>query len=367
MSNNIKALIATAGLLLAVAVAAVLVLLIVSGGDPVNFIQVEFTRWSLAGRQEQLNRPIGTDETPRRFTVNPGDTPPRIAQNLYDASLISDTGLFVDYARVSGLDRQLEAGTYFLNQRQTIPEITLVLTDSRNSSITFSILEGWRLEEIAEAVDRNGLFGFTGAEFLRVVGPGAMSDTAFATAVGLPPSASLEGFLFPNTYALPPGITPEGLRDTLTSEFLSRITPQMAADAATQGWSLYEVATLASIIERESVHSDENPMISSVYRNRLNIAMKLDADPTVQYGIGYKDGRWWPQITQADYTNAVHDFNTYLVIGLPPGPIASAGLAALQAAIYPAQSDYLFFRAACNGSGYHNFARTFAEHLANGC
>jgi UPF0755 protein len=148
---------------------------------------------------------------------------------------------------------------------------------------------------------------------------------------------------------------------------MERVDPQLTADAAAQGLSLFEVVTLASIVQRESVRAEENPAIAGVYRNRLNIGMKLDADPTVQYGIGYKDGTWWPQITQADYVNAVHNYNTYLRNGLPPGPIANPGLSAIRAVVFPAASDYFYFRAACDGSGLHNFARTFAEHVANAC
>jgi len=342
-------------------------LFVISGGQPVNFVQTEIIRCQLASRQDDLNRPAGADAAPVRFTIAPGESPRVVGQRLLDYGLVADVGLFVDYARVSGLDVELEAGTYFLNQTQTIPQIAAALTDSRSSVIPFRILEGWRLEEIAAAVDANGLFGFSGADFLAAAGPGAAVDPAFAAFVSLLPGASLEGFLFPDTYQLPPEITPAGLRDTLTATFAARVDAQLAADAAAQGLSLFEIVTLASIVQRESVHAEENPLIASVYRNRLGLGMKLDADPTVQYGIGYKDGAWWPQITQDDYTSAVHAYNTYLQVGLPPGPIANPGLSAIRAAVFPAVSDYLYFRAACDQSGFHNFARTFAEHVANGC
>lgn len=359
-------------LLLAVALGLVAALafgalFILSGGRPFDFIQTELIRFSLRSRQDDLNRAIGTNDTPVRFTVNSGDAPVTIAQNLLNASLISDPDLFVDYVRVADLDVELEAGTYFPNQTLTIPEIAQMLTDSRNSFIPFRILEGWRIEEIAAAIDANRLFGFTGVDFLAAVGRGAVVDPVLRQQLGLPEGASLEGFLFPDTYQLPPEITPEGLRDTLAETFLSRIEPQLISDATTQGLNLYEVVTLASIIQRESVHDDENPRISSVYRNRLDIGQKLDADPTVQYGIGFRGGAWWPQITQDDYTQAVHPYNTYLIPALPPGPIANPGLSAIRAAVYPETTDFFYFRAACDGSGYHNFARTFEEHVANGC
>lgn len=343
------------------------VIFLISRGHPVDFIQTEIIRLSMNSRQDDLNRPVGSDNTPIRFTVNLGDSPTVIGENLFNTSLIRDPDLFVDYVRISDLDVQLEAGTYFLNQTQTIPEIALALTDSSKSFIPFRILEGWRIEEIAAAIDTNHLFGFTGADFLAVAGPGAQADPTFATTVGLPQGASMEGFLFPDTYQLPPEITPIGLRDLLTQAFLAQVGTQIPTDAAAQGLSLYQIATLASIVQRESVNSDENPMIASVYRNRLDIGMKLDADPTVQYAIGLQNGTWWPQITRDDYTGVISDYNTYLNPGLPPGPIANPGLSAIRAAVYPETSDFLYFRAACDGSGYHNFARSFEEHVANGC
>ena len=95
--------------------------------------------------------------------------------------------------------------------------------------------------------------------------------------------------------------------------------------------------------------------------------MKLEADPTVQYGIQGARGSWWPQITRADYYDVQSPYNTYLHHGFPPGPIASPGLSAIQAAIFPAESGFYYFRAACDNSHYHNFAVTFEEHVANGC
>jgi UPF0755 protein len=352
------------GLLIAMFVG---VIFIISGGHPVDFIQTEITRFTMRSRQDDLNRPVGSDNSPIRFTVNLGDSPRVIGENLLSASLISDSDLFLDYVRVSDLDVRLKAGTYFPNQTQTIPEIALMLTDSSKSFIPFRILEGWRIEEVAAAIDSNHLFGFTGADFLAAAGRGAPMDAGFAAAVGLPPGASAEGFLFPDTYQLPPEITPIGLRDLLTQAFLAQVGTQIPADAAAQGLSLYDIATLASIVQRESVNSDENPMIASAYRNRLDIGMKLDADPTVQYAIGFQNGTWWPQITQDDYTGVISDYNTYLNFDLPPGPIANPGLSAIRAAVYPETSDFLYFRAACDGSGYHNFSRTFEEHVANGC
>lgn len=366
MNRAIRLIILLAAAFVMAAVACAGLIFLVSGGRPVDFVQKAILQFSLSSRTADLNRAVSSDTTPVRFTVNAGDVPRTIAQNLLVENLITDVQLFVDYARLNDLDRQLEAGTYFLKRSQTLAEIAVALTDSRNSSIPFRIIEGERIEEIAAKIDgAQAYFSFTGLDFLGAVGPGAPVDSTFASLVGLPAGASLEGFLFPDTYDLQADVTPTMLRDILTQAFIAKTGSQLAADAGTQGFSLYQVVTLASIVQREAVHSDEQPLIASVYRNRLNINKQLEADPTVQYAIGFKDGTWWPRITVDDYRNAQSPYNTYLNVGLPPGPIASPGLVAIQAVVYPAQSDYYFFRADCRSDGYHDFAVTFDEHLAN--
>lgn len=366
MNRAVKFIIIVGALLLIAAVGCVGALFVISGGQPVRFVQKSLIQLALSGRQADLNRPMSADTSPVRFRVNSGDNPRTIAQNLVTTALIGDGQLFVDYVQLNDIDTQLEAGTYFLKRSQTIPEIALALTDSRNSYIPFRIIEGERIEEIARKIDdARAYFGFSGAEFLVQVQAGASVDAAFANKVGLPAGASLEGFLYPDSYELPADVTPLMLRDILLQNFNRKVSDQVVSDAAAQGWSMYEVVTLASIVEREAVQVDEEPMIAGVYRNRLNIDMRLEADPTVQYGIGFQGGSWWPQITQADYTNVQSAYNTYLVSGLPPGPIASPSVTAIQAVVYPTASDYLFFRADCRSDGYHSFARTFEEHLAN--
>lgn len=367
MSRPLKALLVIGALFMMSAVILVVGLLVVSRGQPVDFLQTTLIQLRLAGRQDDLARTISSDTTPIRFNIASGDTPRVIAANLLANNLIFDSDLFVDYVRVSQLDRQLEAGSYFLTRAQTIPEIALSLTDSRTSQFPFRILEGWRLEEIVAIIDQNPYFSFSGADFMRVAGPGAPQDTAFAEFVGLPSGASLEGFLYPDTYTLPAVVTADMLRNILIEQFMDEVGTTLYTQAAQQGMTLFEAVTLGSIIQREAVHADEHPRIASVYRNRLRDGMKLDADPTVQYGIGFENGTWWPQITQADYSQAISPYNTYLNFGLPPGPIASPGITAIRAAINPEQTPYFYFRARCDRSGYHSFAVTFQEHLANGC
>jgi len=366
LNRAIKIIIIIGALGLIAVVACVGTLLYVSNGQPVRFVQHTLIQISLSGRQNDINHAMSADTSPVRFTVSSGETPRVIAQNLVSSALITDAQLFVDYAQLSELDTKFEAGTYFLKRSQTLAQIAVALTDSRNSFIPFRIIEGERIEEIAAKIDgAQAYFGFTGAEFIVQVRAGSPVDPAFASKVGLPPGASLEGFLYPDTYQLPADVTATMLRDILVNNFFSKVSDQVISDANSQGLSLFQVVTLASIVQREAVHPDEQPLIAGVYRNRMDIDMRLEADPTVQYAIGSNNGKWWPQITADNYTNVVSPYNTYLNNGLPPGPIDNPGISAIQAVVYPTKSDFLFFRADCRTDGYHSFAKTFEEHVAN--
>lgn len=340
---------------------------IATDGQIVFAAQNLILRLQLANRQAELETPFSSDANPVRFRIAPGAGAGAIAAALYDQALIRDAELFVNYARIEGYDRRFEAGLYFLNQTQSIRQIAAILTDSSKSFISFRMPEGARIEELADLVDQNVLFDFTGAEFLLLIDEGAALPTAFAAWAGIPEGASLEGFMFPDTYQLPPDITAVALRDTFLRSFRERVGDSLRDAALEQNFTFYQVATLASIVEREAVWRDEHALIASVYRNRLAIDMALEADPTVQYGLQGARGSWWPQITQADYRDVISPYNTYLNRGLPPGPLASPGLSAIQAAVYPEQSEYFYFRAACDGSHYHNFAITFDQHLGNAC
>ena len=347
------------------------------GLNPLKAIQL---RISLERYEDELARPAGTDPQFRKFEILPGDTASAVASNLLAQSLITNADLFVDYVQYYVLDSRLEAGTYFLKQTQTLEEIAYALTDAAAATIPFLSLEGWRIEQIADIIDQNPLLDFSGNDFLAVVGPGAAIPPEFEAHAGIPDvmsngqPPSLEGFLFPATYQLKPGITPFELRDEMLAAFNRNVTDAMLQQAAAQDLTLYEVVTLASIVERETVVADEAPIIASVYLNRYRLPMRLDADPTVQYAIGNtRDGSWWPQITQADYYGLTgvpnQSYSTYLNEGLPPGPIASPGVGSINAVLNPAVTEYFYFRAGCNNDGRHEFftLEQQADHAAFTC
>lgn len=342
-------------------------LMILSGGDPVGYLRTTYLRMTIATRQEDLERSVSTDTTEHILVIESGDTPYAIAGKLAAQNLVVDADLFVDYMVVEGLDVQLQEGAFFLNQTMTIPDIATTITDRANAGILFVILPGTRIEEIVESIDQVTRFQFTGSDFYNVVSPGAQIDPDLSEQLGIPVGASLEGFLFPDTYVVPPDTTAVEFRDMILQNFVDSVGSQLFKDAAEQDLTMRDAVIIASIAEREAVWDDEHALITSVYRNRLDAGMKLDADPTIQYALNGTRGRWWPNISPADYTSVESPYNTYLNFELPPGPIANPSLSAIRAAIYPAESSYLYFRARCDGSNYHRFATTYDEHLANGC
>jgi UPF0755 protein len=155
----------------------------------------------------------------------------------------------------------------------------------------------------------------------------------------------------------------------LLEENESLISASLIEGFAHQSLNLHQALTLASIVEREAVLEEEMALIASVFLNRIENGMRLEADPTVQYALGYdsKGESWWTNPLLLGHLDIVSDYNTYLIDGLPRGPIASPSVAALEAVANPEDSNYFFFQAECNNSGRHVFAITFEEHLTNNC
>ena len=175
--------------------------------------------------------------------------------------------------------------------------------------------------------------------------------------------------MFPDSYRLARTTTVDELVALFLANFELHISRELLEGFERQGLSLFEAVTLASIVEREAILEEEMPQIASVFINRLSTGMKLDSDPTVQYALGYNHNQqtWWTNpLSSADLT-VTSPYNTYRFTELPPGPISSPGLAALKAVADPAQTPYFYFRAACNGSGRHNFSVSFDQHVQKGC
>ncbi|MGH2592752.1 MAG: endolytic transglycosylase MltG [Anaerolineae bacterium] len=322
----------------------------------------------LSLNQDKLEQPAGNDPTPVEFEIQQGESLNAIANRLIQVGLINDTELFRRYLQYNKLDQGIEAGKFTLNKTMTIPQVAQTLQEGRREELVITIREGLRLEEIAELVAKD-VPPIDAGEFLALARDAAPWKAQFTLLSDVPQGGSLEGFLFPDTYRLPLETNARDLIERMLTNFDRQVTLQMRADAQAAGRSLWDVIRLASIVEREAAVAEERPLIASVYLNRLEQGMALDADPTIQYALGEsrEPGNWWPSLTIEDYQGIVLPYNTYLNPGLPPGPIASAGLGSIRAVIYPQTSDYYFFRASCSQDGTHQFAKTLEEQFANEC
>jgi len=299
------------------------------------------------------------------FEVGLGEAPANIAQRLQNQGLIQDEGAWLAYLQYRGLDVTLQAGQYTFNTAQTAIEIAHAMQDATPAAVAFYVLAGWRMEEIAQALPTSGL-SVTPEEFLAL---SRQRPLGYQFSENLPASISAEGFLFPTQYTLERETSATQLLASLLHAFETQVTPELLDGYSAQGLSLYEAVIVASIVEREAILDDEMPLIASVYLNRHAISMKLDADPTVQYALGFNNQQntWWTNPLSAADLQVLSPYNTYVTAGLPPGPICNPGPAALRAVAFPASSPYFYFRAACDHSGRHVFAETFEQHQGNAC
>lgn len=316
----------------------------------------------LQSRAEEINEPISDDPTSSTFIVEPGETAISIGERLQEQGFVTDATLFRRFLQYHGLDASLEAGEYQLRRNMTMREIAESLQHSRVVEVAITIPEGWRAEQVADMLTAENIMD--GSVFLAAVRQGDVVNHPLLA--DRPPGANLEGYLFPETYRLPAQATPEDLLTRMLDTMLARLPIGWESMAAAQGLSLFEVLTLASIVEREAVVPAERPTIASVYLNRIKEGMYLQADPTVQYAMGYQpdSGQWWKTpVTLEEYQNVNSPYNTYLYPNLPPGPIASPGASSIMAILQPAQTTYLFFLGI--GDGSHIFADTFEEHERN--
>jgi UPF0755 protein len=316
-------------------------------------------------QSEDLTTPVYPLGEQRPFQVAWGETLPAIASRLQAEGLIHNAGAFQAYLQYAGLDTTLQAGNYEISPAMTPLEIAHALQDATPSEVTLTVLVGWRMEEIAETLPTSGL-EISPEKFLAAAGD---IPAGYAFLEEVPEGASLEGFLFPGSYVLPRETSFRELIRTLLDNFGEQLTPDLQKGFAQQNLNIYEAVILASIVEKESVVPDEMPLIASVFINRLKAGIKLEADSTVQYAIGFNQvqNTWWTNPLSQPDLQIQSPYNTYQYPGLPPGPIANPGLGALRAVAYPAQTPYYYFRAACDGSGKHVFSKTYEEHVQNAC
>lgn len=314
--------------------------------------------------ENDLKNSSSTVNEPINFRIEYGENVQSITYRLDLMGLITNPDAFLVFLAYTGLDRTIQAGDYLIQPGSTSVDLAYQFQDATPSEVTFSILKGWRLEEIAMSLPTSGLT-IAPDEFLRLTNNYTGSNNLPAD---WDQGSSLEGLFYPGSYLLPRNLTFDELVGVVIKQFNQQVSP-LADSFARQGLNLRDAVILASIVEKEAVLEEEQPMIASVFFNRLELGMRLESDPTVQYALGYNEDQqtWWKNPLTGEDLQFDSPYNTYLYTGLPPGPIGNPGISALRAVAFPAQTDYLYFRAACDASGRHSFAITFEEHLENGC
>ena len=277
--------------------------------------------------------------------VRRGDTFSAVARSLADKGVVSHPRLFVLWAWLHGFDTRVHRGLYRFEDAVSPRSVLDGLVHGRTVVHKVTIPEGFTVRQIGRLLERKGL----------------AAPEKFAAAVGEPAvlaslgTGSMEGYLFPSTYFFRALATEEEIVKTMFTEFKDTFTDEMEARAGQLGLTRHQLVTLASIIEKEGGPVDEMPMVSAVFHNRLKRGMRLQSDPTVIYGLADFNG----DLTREDLRTP-GPYNTYRINGLPPGPIANPGLAAMKAALSPADVGYLYFVSRNDGS--HHFSESLREH-----
>ncbi|HEC97763.1 MAG TPA: endolytic transglycosylase MltG [Nitrospirae bacterium] len=284
---------------------------------------------------------------PVEVYVKKGMTFSETLQRLQAEGLIRDKNIVLLIAKITRIDRKIKTGLYEFSGPVSPLNVINALISGRVAEFDVTIPEGYNIRQIASTLDAAGII--TEEQFFRLAYNRKFLDSMNIDA------PSIEGYIFPDTYSFPRGMPPEDVLKTLVSEMRKHFTRGMKKRAEKLGLSEREVLTLASIIEKEARVDDERPLISAVFHNRLKRGMPLQSDPTTIYGFKSPSG----VITIKDLKRE-SPYNTYVIRGLPPGPIASPGLKSIMAALYPADVPYLFF--VSDNNGRHRFSTTEAEH-----
>jgi UPF0755 protein len=282
-----------------------------------------------------------------------GTTVSEIASRLSSAGVVSDPLTFRIAARLSGADRHLQAGEYRFAEPASAFQVVTRLAEGDVFTRPVTFPEGLTVKEMAGVFEKAGLG--TSAAFER-----AAADVSLAASFD-PGARSLEGYLFPSTYALGRQAGAAATVKAMVDAFDHAFDAELRAEAAARNLSLRAAVTLASLVEKETAQASERPIVAAVYHNRIARRMPLQCDPTVVYAL-MRAGTWTGNIRKQDL-QIKSPFNTYLNPGLPPGPIASPGRASLEAAVRPADVPYLYF--VSRNDGTHVFAETLAEHNRN--
>ena len=288
---------------------------------------------------------------PIYIEVKPGMTADDIGRILAERHVVAHRYYFWLLAKTNGVEGSFQTGTYKLHRQMEAREVLEMLVHGKTAPLRFTIPEGFNVNEIAERLGQEGIAPAEDvkAEAVQFAPYRYMEKTAAAT-------YQAEGFLFPDTYEINGAFDTARIMEMMAENFDRRLTKEMRDRAKEMNLSIYELVTLASLVEKEAYHEEDRPIIAQIFLKRLRIGMPLQADPTVQYLLDVPKEDLLYRDTEIE-----SPYNTYQNVGLPPGPIASPGTASLNAVLHPADTNYLYFVADRNGNNY--YATNYADHL----
>lgn len=282
-------------------------------------------------------------------TIPLGSSLADVADILHQKELIRNTWAFKQYVRNQALQDSIQAGTYAIKPSQDVAAIVAILTEGKVESNLVTIMPGQRIDQVQQT--------FINAGFAPDAVEAAFNPENYAAHPALvdkPVEASLEGYLYPESFQKTAETTPNQIIESSLDEMAARLTPQLRAAFAAQGLSVHRAITLASIVEREVPEGEDRPIVAQVFLKRLTSGMRLESDATASYGAILNNEE--PSLTYDS------DYNTYYRDGLPPGPISNVTESALQAVASPAPTDWLYFVSGDDGNTY--FSKTLKEHEA---
>ena len=296
---------------------------------------------------QYAKKPADTSSVKKMVIIPPGQGLNATIEQLWKKGIINNRLKFKLFARLKGYDKSIQSGEYLLSPSMPPAIILEFLINGKVNLHKITVVEGYNLNQIADIVAKAGFASRT--DFYT-----AATDTSFVLEKGID-AKTFEGYLFPETYYFPKVITPEKMISTMVDRFRLVFTDKWKRRAKDLGLSIHQIVTLASIIEKETGAPFERPIISSVFHNRLKKGMRLEADPTVIYGLKNFNGN----LTRKHLTTW-SPYNTYKIKGLPVGPIACPGAEAIEAALYPADTHFIFFVSKRDTT--HQFSTNLKDH-----
>lgn len=311
----------------------------------------------LQSYNQYLVTPVDSNSTSRiNFSVEQGETGSTIAKRLKEVDLVPSDWAFYKYIRDKNIAPEIEAGKFVLKKSYTIPEIAEFLTKARSDEVVVTIREGLTVNQVdAYLAENNVLPAGSFIECAKNCSP----STSESFLDSKPSDQNYEGYLFPDTYFVDPEtVTPQGIFNRMVSNFGAKLDSELRSQIAQRGYSIHQIVTMASLIEKESRNDSEKAIISGILWKRLEEGIALGVDATVRYAVN----KWTGALTVDDLA-VDSPYNTRRFAGLPPGPISNFSLSSLKAAIAPEDSEYYYYLHAPDGQIH--YGRTNAEHNQN--